>query len=321
MAEENLPTLNQGDMIKGLYSVSKKLGEGGFGAVYLVEDTRTRKKYAMKIESATENIQVLKMEVVVLKELMERGGKHVCQILDRGRNDAFNYVIMTLVGLSLQDLRKACPASKFSLSSAIRVGIQCMEALMDLHRLGYLHRDVKPGNFAIGREEEGTQRTVFILDFGLARKFINDRGEIRTPRAAAGFRGTVRYAPLNCHNSRELSRRDDLETWFYQQIEITMGKVPWAQVGDKDEVGRYKVRSRQNGELTQGTPGGYKAIINYIDGLKYWDVPDYEFIFGTLRRDLATCGGRDTDPYDWERGGVARGRTQVNPTPTLFQSD
>ena len=313
MGDENLPTLNPGDMIKQQYAVVKKLGEGGFGAVYLVEHAQTRKKAAMKIESATEQIQVLKMEVVVLKELMERGGKHVCQILDRGRNDSFNYVIMTLVGQSLQDLRKACPQSHFTLSSAIRVGIQCLEATMDLHRLGYLHRDIKPGNFAIGREEEGTSRVVYILDFGLARKFVNDRGEIRTPRAAAGFRGTVRYAPLNCHNSRELSRRDDLETWFYQQIEITRGKVPWAQVQDKDEVGRYKVRARQTGELIQECPRGFGAIISYIDGLKYWDVPDYDFIFGTMRQELQRAGGRDSDPYDWEKGGQHRGRTQMLP--------
>ena len=44
---------------------------------------------------------------------------------------------------------------------------------------------------------------IYVLDFGMARKFTNDQGVIRKPRAAAGFRGTVRYAPLACHKNKE----------------------------------------------------------------------------------------------------------------------
>lgn len=52
------------------------------------------------------------------------------------------------------------PKNCMSLSSSLRVAIYCLEALEDLHSIGYLHRDVKPGNFAIGREEIGEQRKV-----------------------------------------------------------------------------------------------------------------------------------------------------------------
>ncbi|MCP3661524.1 MAG: protein kinase, partial [Gammaproteobacteria bacterium] len=243
MAEDLRPTLNPGEVIKQVYRIQKKLGEGGFGAVYLVEHTRTKEKEAMKVEGAKEPNQVLRMEVVILNELLRRGGRHVCKIIDRGRNEDFNYVIMTLVGNSLQELRKACPGAKLSIGSALRAGLQCMEALEDLHGIGYIHRDVKPGNFACGREEVNQQRTLYILDFGLSRRWSQPDGEIRTPRSSVGFRGTVRYAPLNCHNSRELSRRDDLETWFYMLIEITKGRLPWSTLTDKDKVGRYKVTS------------------------------------------------------------------------------
>jgi tau tubulin kinase len=89
-----------------------------------------------------------------------------------------------------------------------------------LHGIGYLHRDVKPGNFAMGREDIGEVRKLYVLDFGMCREYISKRtGQIRTPRVAAGFRGTVRYASINCHLSRELSRKDDCETWLYQQVE------------------------------------------------------------------------------------------------------
>ena len=48
------------------------------------------------------------------------------------------------------------------------------------------------------------------------------QGVIRKPRQAAGFRGTVRYAPIACHQQKELARKDDCETWLYMQV----GELP-----------------------------------------------------------------------------------------------
>lgn len=47
-----------------------------------------------------------------------------------------------------------------------------------------------------------TSKTVYMLDFGLARQYLNAKGEIRSPRNAAGFRGTVRYAALTAHKNK-----------------------------------------------------------------------------------------------------------------------
>ncbi len=47
-----------------------------------------------------------------------------------------------------------------------------------------------------------TCKTVYMLDFGLARQYVNAKGEIRSPRTAAGFRGTVRYASLSAHKNK-----------------------------------------------------------------------------------------------------------------------
>ena len=298
---EQLPQLPPGTMIKNMYKVTKKLGEGGFGAVYKMENAQNGEQYAMKVEGVREQIQVLKMEVVVLQSLKARGAKHGCDIIDRGRNDQFNYVIMTLVGKSLQDLRKEGQGQHLSLSSALRIGKQCLEATADLHAIGYLHRDIKPGNFAVGRQEVQQHRNVFILDFGLARKFVKDSGEIRTPRAQAGFRGTVRYAPINCHKFKELGRKDDLETWFYMQVEITMGKVPWSTCNDMNEVGRLKEANRRDGSLFAGCPPQYAPMLQYIDGLQYWDQPDYNTLYGLIDQACRAGGINDGDPYDWEK--------------------
>ena len=73
------------------------------------------------------------MEAYVLIQLAKKGGRHFCKIEDKGRCYNFNYIVMTLVGRSLQDLRKQCSDGHFSMGTAISVGIQCLEALEDLH--------------------------------------------------------------------------------------------------------------------------------------------------------------------------------------------
>ena len=53
-------------------------------------------------------------------------------------------------------------------------------------------------------------RHIYMLDFGLARQYTNAAGEVRPPRGAAGFRGTVRYASINAHKNKEMGNYN----WF-----------------------------------------------------------------------------------------------------------
>lgn len=61
------------------------------------------------------------------------------------------------------------------MGTAIGMAIQTLEALEDLHGIGYLHRDIKPSNYTIGRSELGELRKVYILDFGMCRKFTSNK--------------------------------------------------------------------------------------------------------------------------------------------------
>ena len=106
----------------------------------------------------------------------------------------------------------------------------------DLHAVGYLHRDIKPSNFAIG---VNNPRKIFMFDFGLARVYLVD-GKVREARSVAGFRGTVRYASLTAHKSKEMGRGDDLWSLFYIMLEFVGLNLPWKRVKERDAVGVMK---------------------------------------------------------------------------------
>lgn len=87
---------------------------------------------------------------------------------------------------------------------------------------------VKPANFSIGHGDTGV---VYILDFGMARCFVNSDGVLKRPRAGKiGFRGTAKYASRIGHKHKELCRGDDVESWFYMACEMIKGKLPWHRI-------------------------------------------------------------------------------------------
>ena len=86
--------------------------------------------------------------------------------------------------------------------------MQILKGIEAIHDVGFLHRDIKPSNFAVGRTSS-TMRHIFMLDFGLARQYTNAQGEVRPPRGAAGFRGTVRYASINAHKNKEMGKAEE----------------------------------------------------------------------------------------------------------------
>ncbi|PAV64495.1 hypothetical protein WR25_15007 [Diploscapter pachys] len=74
---------------------------------------------------------------------------------------------MSLVGKSLEDLRRQVLCKNFSKSTAMKISLQALEAISDLHSVGFLHRDIKPANFASSLSDE--LQLIYVLDFGIAR--------------------------------------------------------------------------------------------------------------------------------------------------------
>uniref|UniRef100_A0A0N4ZVU4 Protein kinase domain-containing protein n=1 Tax=Parastrongyloides trichosuri TaxID=131310 RepID=A0A0N4ZVU4_PARTI len=291
--------LQSNQTIRDRWRIKSKVGGGGFGEIYEASDIQNHnEKVAVKVESSKATKQVLKMEVAVLRRL--QGKRHACKFYGCGRNDKFNYLVMSMQGKNLADLRRESPKQSFTISTAIRLGLQILNAIQEIHSIGFLHRDIKPSNFAMGRTG-GNVKTVYMLDFGLARQYLNAKGEIRSPRSAAGFRGTVRYAAVSAHKNREMGRQDDLWSLFYMLVEFLQSALPWRKIKDKDEVGRLKEEVDLE-FLLEGCPHELLAFANHLKTLTYPDEPDYNMLEGCLTSIINRMGISMDDPYDWEIG-------------------
>ncbi|XP_036437919.1 tau-tubulin kinase 2b [Colossoma macropomum] len=298
-AGEQTDILSVGNVVRERWRVIKKIGGGGFGEIYEVLDQLSQYNVALKVESAQQPKQVLKMEVAVLKRL--QGKDHVCRFVGCGRNDRFNYVVMELQGRNLADLRRTMTHGTFSVSTTLRLGRQILEAIESIHSVGFLHRDIKPSNFAMGRLET-TCRTCYMLDFGLARQFTNSCQEVRPPRPVAGFRGTVRYASINAHKNKEMGRHDDLWSLFYMLVEFMVGQLPWRKVKDKEQVGNLK-ETYDHRLMLKHLPAEFSIFLDHISNLDYFTKPDYQLLMSVFENSMKSYNVVENDPYDWERPG------------------
>ncbi|KAM9819834.1 tau-tubulin kinase 1 [Syngnathus typhle] len=286
-------------MVKDRWKVLKKIGGGGFGEIYEALDLLTRENVALKVESAQQPKQVLKMEVAVLKKL--QGKNHVCKFIGCGRNDKFNYVVMQLQGRNLADLRRSQPRGTFTMSTTLRLGKQILESIEAIHSVGFLHRDIKPSNFAMGRLPS-TYRKCYMLDFGLARQYTNTTGEVRPPRTVAGFRGTVRYASVNAHKNKEMGRHDDLWSLFYMLVEFAVGQLPWRKIKDKEQVGQIKERYDHR-MLLKHMPSEFNVFLDHVLALDYYTKPDYQLLMSVFESSMKERIITENEPFDWEKAG------------------
>ena len=139
-----------------------------------------------------------------LKQTKQKACSWVVPFVACGRHADFNFLVMELLGENIAELRRL-QQGRFTMTTTLKLGIQMIKGIESVHDLGYLHRDIKPSNFAMGLTGNKRQ-TCFLIDFGLARRYMLPDGEIRPPRDCAGFRGTARYASIHSHQSRDLGR-------------------------------------------------------------------------------------------------------------------
>ncbi|CAL2036758.1 unnamed protein product [Caenorhabditis brenneri] len=290
------------------WKVIVQLGAGGFGTVNKVIQVNeagvpmNEKEYAMKTELKCVKKQASRLKIernvmALFTKCDPQCKEHFPELIDLGQTVDLKWIVMTLVGASLEKLKQ----KQFSRSTALQCGLQTMKAIHDFHILGFLHRDIKPGNYCVGAGAK--QDLIYILDFGLARKYRLQNGQVRPPRNKTKMVGTPRYCPRASHRMEELSRKDDYESWFYMFLDFIDGEkgVPWK---GKPRDTAYSMKRKIFEEpkwisTISAVPVDFVIMADYLNSLSYSS--DVEF---GVFREAITDYARNVrltlkEPLDW----------------------
>ena len=205
-------------MIANKYDLISQIGSGAFGSIYKGQNVRTGEDVAIKVEPLKHETNLLKNEARIYQYL--KGGIGIPQVKWFGVDDANNYMVINLLGESLQHNINIYGA--FSLLNAIAIGVQMMERIQYVHECGLIHRDVKPDNFLFGLNEQ--RERLYIIDFGFCKKCNPPE---TPPKRMSSVLGTPNYISISVHDYIEPNKYDDLESILYTILYLFYGKLPW----------------------------------------------------------------------------------------------
>ncbi|VDK79301.1 unnamed protein product [Litomosoides sigmodontis] len=284
----------EGQIIDCKFRIDKLIGGGGFGQIYRVIDERSKTVLAIKIEPEDHEPGRMILEQKVMLKL--RGTLNIPQFYASGNFCGYNFIAMQILGKNLSELRKYQPKKRLSISTVSRVGIQLVTALKAVHDIGYIHRDIKPSNICVGLYSH--KRTIYIIDFGMARQYRFDDGMVRKERYYAGFRGTMRYVSVTVHERRDQGPVDDFWSLFYSLVELIQGFLPWSSFVEANEIAKYK-KNVTFDEFGRLVPKEMATVMNHLSQLHYHQVPNYELLRSEFNKMLPKNTSGDVQ-YDWE---------------------
>ena len=210
--------LDIGTLLAGRYHIIEELGRGGMGRVYKVFDKEIKEKMALKL---------LRPEIAADEKMIERfrnelkfarkiTHKNICRLYDFNRDEETSYITMEYV--SGEDLKSS--VTRMGLLSAgktIFLAKQICEGLAEAHKLGVVHRDLKPQNIMIDRGGN-----IRIMDFGIARSV-----QAKGVTATGVMIGTPEYMSPEQVEGKDVDQRADIYSLGVILFELLTGTVPF----------------------------------------------------------------------------------------------
>ncbi|XP_055705995.1 casein kinase I isoform X1 [Phlebotomus papatasi] len=317
-------------MVGPNFRVGKKIGCGNFGELRLGKNLYNNEHVAIKMEPMKSKAPQLHLEYRFYKLL---GSHETSSSSSTNSNNQppegiprvyhlgtcggrYNAMVLELLGPSLEDLFNLC-GRRFSLKTVLTIAKQLLHRIEYVHGRHLIYRDVKPENFLIGRTSTKREKIIHIIDFGLAKEYIDLETNKHIPyREHKSLTGTARYMSINTHMGREQSRRDDLEALGHMFMYFLRGSLPWQGL----KADTLKERYQKIGDTKRATPievlcdchpEEFATYLRYVRRLDFFETPDYDYLRRLFQELFDRKGYEDDGEFDWT------GKTMSTPVNSL----
>ncbi|HYH97343.1 protein kinase domain-containing protein [Hyalangium sp.] len=200
------------------YTDIELAGEGGVGTVYRAVDPRLGRPVALKLLKS-DDPALWRRFIAEARAQARIQHEHVCRVYEAGQADGEPYIVMQFIdGQPLSRMRE-----QLTLEQQVKLLQEVSLAVHEAHRLGLIHRDLKPGNILVEQREDGTWWP-YVVDFGLARQ-AEDRGQTQTGEVL----GTPAYMSPEQANGdvHTLDPRTDVYSLGATLYDVIAGRPPF----------------------------------------------------------------------------------------------
>ncbi|HTA31651.1 MAG TPA: serine/threonine-protein kinase [Candidatus Cybelea sp.] len=222
-------TEKEGDFV-GPYKLIEKIGEGGFGVVYVAEQVEPiRRRVAIKIiKLGMDTRQVVARFQAERQALAMMDHPNIAKVLDAGAMQSGRpYFVMELVeGVKITEF---CNNAKLSVRQRLDLFIEICETVQHAHQKGIIHRDLKPSNILVSLQEG--RPVPKVIDFGIAKA---TQGQLTDKTVLTGFEqfmGTPSYmSPEQAQlGGKDIDTRSDIYSLGVLLFELLTGRTPFDQ--------------------------------------------------------------------------------------------
>ncbi len=214
----------------GPYKLLEPIGEGGFGVVFLAEQTKpVRRKVALKVlKAGMDTRQVVARFEAERQALAIMDHPHIAKVHDAGTTESGRpYFVMELVkGVPITDF---CDQNHLTPRQRLELFIPVCQAVQHAHQKGIIHRDLKPSNVLVSRHD--TTPVVKVIDFGVAKALGQELTDKTLFTGIAQMIGTPLYmSPEQAGMSDlDIDTRSDIYSLGVLLYELLTGTTPFTK--------------------------------------------------------------------------------------------